>query len=180
MTVSQRAQYLYGKSVVDLGRSIWQERLRPGALEATRRVGASAGPALDPAPGASHGDLRQAEYYQEMLEDLRAAVNDELAHHCASLVVRETNGDASGVRRSQRIVHVKETELAAIDQLIDALSSRFPTSRIHYRNPDDPLPGEDQRSFASHQPSSSAPRELPMTLDSPVSSEATVSDAEGA
>jgi hypothetical protein len=180
MTVSQRAQYLYGKSVVDLGRSVWQEPLRSGALEATRRFGAPAGRALDPAAGASHGDLRQAESYQEMLEDLRAAVNDELAHHCASLAVRETNGDASGVRRSQRIIHVKETELAAIDQLIDALSSRFPTSRVHYRNLGDPLPGEDQDSFASHQPSALPPRQLPMTLDSPASSEATVSEAEGA
>ena len=148
MTVSPRSQYLYGKSVVDLGLSIWQERPRPGTLEATRHVGGPAGAAVDPAAGASHGDLRQAEYYQEMLEDLRAAVNGELAHHCASMAARETNGDESGVRRSQRIIRVKEAELAAIDQLADALSSRFPTSRIHYRN-SDPLPGEIQSNFAT-------------------------------
>ncbi|WP_319451217.1 MULTISPECIES: hypothetical protein [unclassified Mycobacterium] len=128
MTVSRRAQYLYGKSVVDLKPSISQERPRSRALEPTRRVGRPAGPAVDPAAGASHGDLRQAEYYQELLEDLRAAVNDELAHHYASLAARETADDASGARRAQRIIRVKETELAVIDQLADALISRFPTS----------------------------------------------------
>jgi hypothetical protein len=135
-------------------------------VEATRRLERPAGAVVDPAAGASHGDLRQAEYYQEMLEELGAAVNDELAHHYASMAVRESTGDESGVRRSQRIIRVKEAELAAIDQLTDALNSRFPTSRIHHQN-QDPLPGEVQSSFARHQPSSSPPRQLPMTLDSP-------------
>jgi hypothetical protein len=172
MTVSQREQYLYGKSVVDLGRSIWQERRRPAAL-AGRRPGPPAGPAVDPVAGASHGDLRQAEYYQEMLEDLRAAVDDELAHHYASSAVRETAGDASGVRRSQRIICVIEAELAAIERLIDAPSSRFPTSRIHHRNPD-LAPGENQNSFARPPTSSSPPRHLLTTHDSPSPSEAVV------
>ncbi|MDT5338986.1 MAG: hypothetical protein QOD90_4491 [Mycobacterium sp.] len=117
MMVSPRAQYLYGKIVVDIERS----------PEATRPAGA----AVDPGANASHGDVRQAEYYQQMLQDLRIAVEDEVSHHCASLAVHEANGDLPGVRRSQRIIRVKETELAAIYRLIDALSSRFPTSQMY-------------------------------------------------
>ncbi len=62
-----------------------------------------------------------------MLDELRTEVKAELAHHHASLAVRETNGDAPRIRRSQRIIRVKEAELAEIDQLTDVLSSRFPT-----------------------------------------------------
>jgi hypothetical protein len=161
MTVSPRTQYLYGKSVVDLERFIWQQSRAPRAM---RRVRHPAGAAVDPGTAASHGDLRQAEYYQGMLDDLRATVNDELAHHYASLAVRETNGDGSGVGRSQRIIGVKETELAAIDRLTDALSSRFPTSRIQYRGPDS-MPGEVHSGLATPPTSSSPPLHLPTVPD---------------
>jgi hypothetical protein len=116
MTVSPRTQYLYARSVVDLV----ERREERGALNAT----------------ASHADLRQAEYYQEMLDELRTEVKAELAHHYASLAVRETNGDAPRVGRSQRIIRVKEAELAEIDRLTDALSSRFPTSGLDGQNRD--------------------------------------------
>ncbi len=132
MTVSPRAQYLYGKSVVDIDQTAWC--LRPQVLETARRGGCSTGAALDPGANASHGDVRQAEYYQQMLQDLRAAVDDELSHHCTLLAAHEANGDTPGVRRSQRIIRVKESELAAIDRLADALSSRFPTSQIRSRD----------------------------------------------
>ena len=115
MTVSPRTQYLCARSVVDLV----ERREERGALNAT----------------ASHADLRQAEYYQEMLDELRTEVKAELAHHYASLAVRETNGDAPRVG-PQRIIRVKEAELAEIDQLTDALSSRFPTSGLDGQNRD--------------------------------------------
>lgn len=111
MTVTQRTQYLFGRSVVELA--------------SPQRAGAFSIPAA-----GSHGDVRQAEYYQEQLVDLRTALIDEVAHHRAALTARESGGDTSGVRRSQRAIRVKETELAEIDGLIAALNSRFPTSRI--------------------------------------------------
>lgn len=85
---------------------------------------------------AAHADLLQAEYYQEMLDGLRTVINAELAHDYASLAVHETNEGALKVGRSQRIIRVKETELAEIDQLTAALSSRFPSSRLHAQVPD--------------------------------------------
>jgi hypothetical protein len=132
MKVSPRAQYLYGKSVVDIEQSVWCPM--PQAVESTPRGGHLSGAAVDPGANASHGDVRQAEYYQEMLWELRAAVEDELSHHCALLAGHEANGDVAGVRRSQRIIRVKENELAAIFRLADALSSRFPTSQIDSRD----------------------------------------------
>jgi hypothetical protein len=121
MTVSPRAQYLYGRSVVDLAEC----RVQRGALNGT-----DADLADRTTTTASHADLRQAEYYQGMLDGLRTEVKAELAHHCASLAVHETNADAPSVRRSQRIIRMKEAELAKINQLTDALSSRFPTTRL--------------------------------------------------
>jgi hypothetical protein len=76
-----------------------------------------------------------------MLQDLRNGVDDELSHHYALMAVHKANGDVPGVRRSQRIILVKQTELAAISRLIDALSSRFPTSQLRSREPD-PRRGE--------------------------------------
>jgi hypothetical protein len=127
MTVSPRTQYLCGRSVVDLVEC--REELR--TLD-----GADSNSADPTASTAAHADLRQAEYYQEMLDGLRTVVNAELAHHYASLAVRETTEGAPRVRRSQRIIRVKEAELAEIDRLTAALSSRFPTSRLQAQVPD--------------------------------------------
>lgn len=76
-----------------------------------------------------HADLQQAEYYQSLLDDLRAEVNAELAHHRAALAKREQHGDVFGIRRLQRIIRMKQTELTTIDRLTDALTARFPTSQ---------------------------------------------------
>lgn len=132
MKVPPRAQYLYGKSVVDIEQSVCCPSTQ--AREATRRGGHPGEVSVDPEANASHGDVRQAEYYQEMLRGLRAAVEDELSHHRALLAAHEASGDLPGVRRSQRIIRVKQTELAAIFRLTDALSSRFPTSQIDSRD----------------------------------------------
>ncbi|MBB5160184.1 hypothetical protein [Mycobacterium sp. AZCC_0083] len=78
-----------------------------------------------------HADLQQAEYYQSMLDDLRARADDELAHHRASLAKREQKADLYGIKRLHRIIRAKETELATIDVLTDALSARFPTSQTY-------------------------------------------------
>ena len=128
MGVSPRAQYLTGNSVVNIESSVWPPG--PRALEAVRRDGRLADAANDPDADASHGDVRQATYYQRVLQDLRAAAAVEVSHHYASMAGHEADGDTPGVRRCQRIIHVKETELAAIDRLTDALSSRFPTSQV--------------------------------------------------
>src|ERR1700730_8983226 len=132
MTVSPRTHYLYARSVVDLV----ERREERGALNA---------PGVNLADRAtttaSHADLRQAEYYQEMLDELRTEVKAELAHHYASLAVRETNGDAPRVG-PQRIIRVKEAELAEIDRLTDALSSRFPSPG---------LDGQKRDSSVAHQ-----------------------------
>ncbi|PXX03292.1 hypothetical protein [Mycolicibacterium moriokaense] len=124
MTVSPRAQYLCGRSVVDLA----ERRVERGVL-----TGADTN-LVDLADTDSHGDLQQAEYYQGMLDDRRTEVEAELAHHCASLAVHQTNPDAPRVRRSQRIIRVKEAELAEINRLTDALRSRFPISRLDGRH----------------------------------------------
>jgi hypothetical protein len=78
-----------------------------------------------------HADLQQAEYYQSLLDGLRAEVNEELAHHRASLARREEHGDWFGISRLQRIIRMKQTELTTIDRLTDALTARFPTSQTY-------------------------------------------------
>lgn len=86
---------------------------------------------VDLAPHARHADLQQAEYYQILLDELRADVNEELAEHRASLARREQNGDLLGISRLQRMVRLKQTELTTINRLTDALSARFPTSQTY-------------------------------------------------
>ena len=73
------------------------------------------------------GDVRQAEYYLDLLDELRAAVTEDLAHQRASLARRELDGVGFGVSRLQRAVRMTEAELATLTRLADALSSRFPT-----------------------------------------------------
>lgn len=111
MTVSQREQYLSGRVIVDAPRS------------SAVHIG-------EPAGAAPHRDLRQAEYYQDVLAELRAAVNEELSHHCAARAEHEQNDNAVGMRRCERFIRAKESELATIDELMDALRCRFPTSGL--------------------------------------------------
>jgi hypothetical protein len=88
-----------------------------------------------PAPPARRADLQQAEYYQNLLDEMRAEVNDELAAHRASRAKREHDGDLFGISRLHRMIRFKETELTTIDQLADALSARFPTSQTYQPGP---------------------------------------------
>lgn len=179
MTVSPREQYLYGKTVVDMQRSVWRPSSR--ALESTRHGGHLTGAAVDPGANASHGDVRQAEYYQQMLQNLRAAVEDELSYHRALLAAHEANGDEPGVRRSQRVICVKDTELAALCQLTDALNSRFPTSQAHSRRTRPSASATPPPVAMSPSPGRSAPSaHLPLLPESPCGSESTVGEAEGA
>src|SRR3954471_20988192 len=113
MTVSQRTPYLYGRSVVDVA-----ERRQRGGVRSV-------------APGelsdaARHADLRQADYYQDVLDDLRRELEAELAHHYAALAAPDAEDEAPSVRRARRIISVKETELAELDRLTAALTARFP------------------------------------------------------
>ncbi len=86
----------------------------------------SAARAVQPAV-AHRGDVRQAEYYLDLLDELRVAVTEDLAHQRASLARRELDGVGFGVSRLQRAIKMKETELATLTRLAEALSSRFPT-----------------------------------------------------
>jgi hypothetical protein len=75
-------------------------------------------------PGRS-ADLRQAQYYQDVLGELRSVARRELDDHMASLERRRQSGKPSSLSRLHRLVGAKRAELAALDQLIGALSDRF-------------------------------------------------------
>jgi hypothetical protein len=79
-------------------------------------------------PAVAHrGDVCQAEYYLNLLDELRSAVTEDLAHQRAALAKRELDGVGFGVSRLQRAIKMKEAELATLTRLADALSYRFPT-----------------------------------------------------
>ena len=70
-------------------------------------------------------DLRQAQYYQQLLDDMRAVAQRELEDHANSLHRRRQSGKKSSFARLNRLIGAKQAELAALDQLIDALETRF-------------------------------------------------------
>ena len=70
-------------------------------------------------------DLRQAEYYRQLLEDQRAQIAHELAGHTATLAGYRHDGDLLGVRQMRRLVRAKETELKTIAHLLQGLALRF-------------------------------------------------------
>jgi hypothetical protein len=80
-------------------------------------------------PSIAHrGDVHQAEYYRGLLDELRAAVTEELAHHRAALARVEGEGTDFGVGRLRRAIKLIEAELSTLGRLADALTSRFPTA----------------------------------------------------
>lgn len=80
---------------------------------------------VDPVLPGRNADLRQAQYYQDVLGDLRAVARRELDDHLASLERRRQIGKPSSLSRLHRLVGAKRAELAALDQLLEALSDRF-------------------------------------------------------
>lgn len=120
MVVTQRAQYLYGKTVVDVGNE---------QLECVTKLPADA--SVERTNSNSHADLRQAEYYQELLEERRTELLLELAHLHASLAARPEEASVSGASRTKRVIAARDIELMEIDRLTAALHARFPTSRFH-------------------------------------------------
>ena len=125
MAVTQRAQYLYGKTVVDVEDEQPQFATNGPPDVAVKRTKAN-----------SHTELRQAEYYQELLEELRTELVLELAHLRASLAARPEEASVSGASRMKRVIAAKESELTEIDQLTAALHARFPTSPFHSDDPE--------------------------------------------
>jgi len=125
MAVTQRTQYLYGKTVVDI-----DNEQRPFGTNGPADVG------VDGPKANSHTELRQAEYYQELLEELRTELLLELAHLHASLAARPDEASVSGTTRMKRVIEAKETELAEIDRLTAALHARFATSPFHGDGPE--------------------------------------------
>lgn len=125
MAVTQRTQYLYGKTVVDVENE-QQQFAATGPVDVTvKRTKAS-----------SHTELRQAEYYQELLEELRTELLLELAHLNASLAARPEEASVSGASRMKRVIAAKEAELTEIDGLTAALHARFATSPFHSDDPE--------------------------------------------
>ena len=120
MAVTQRTQYLYGKTVVDVDYEQRQCVMEVPADAAVERTNSN-----------SHADLRQAEYYQELLEERRTELVLELAHLHASLAARPEEASVSGASRTKRVIAARDTELMEIDRLTAALHARFPTSRFH-------------------------------------------------
>jgi UDP-N-acetylglucosamine transferase subunit ALG13 len=108
MAVTQRTQYLYGKTVVD----VEQEQGQSATVERTK--------------SNLHAELRQAEYYQELLDELRTELVVELAHLHAS----------QGASRTEHVIAAKEAELTEIDRLTAALHARFSTSRLASDDPE--------------------------------------------
>ncbi|MGH3956831.1 MAG: hypothetical protein ACRDTI_22635 [Mycobacterium sp.] len=80
---------------------------------------------VDPTLPGRNADLRQAQYYQDVLGELRSAARRELDDHLASVERRRQSGKPSSLSRLHRLVGAKRAELAALDQLIGALSDRF-------------------------------------------------------
>lgn len=80
---------------------------------------------VDPIVPARSADLRQAHYYQDILGELRSVAHRELDEHLAALERRRQSGKPSSLARLHRLVGAKRAELAALDQLLVALSDRF-------------------------------------------------------
>jgi hypothetical protein len=72
-------------------------------------------------------DARQASYYHRVLDQERVRVEEELTEAHMALAKHERGNDISRIRRLQRIITVKQTELATLDRLTGALRARFPT-----------------------------------------------------
>lgn len=77
---------------------------------------------------AQLADVHQAEYYRGLLDELRAAVAEELVHHRAALARVQGEGSDFGVGRLHRAIKLKEAEIATLGRLADALTSRFPSA----------------------------------------------------
>lgn len=80
---------------------------------------------VDPILPGRSADLRQAQYYQDVIGELRSMAQRELDDHLVSLERRRQSGKPSSLSRLHRLVGAKRAELAALDQLLMALSDRF-------------------------------------------------------
>jgi len=80
---------------------------------------------VDPIFPGRGADLRQAQYYQDVLGELRSVTQRELDDHLAALERRRQSGKPSSLARLHRLVGAKRAELAVLDQLLVALSDRF-------------------------------------------------------
>lgn len=81
--------------------------------------------AVDPMVPGRSADLRQAQYYQDILGELHSVAKRELDEHLAALERRKQSGKPSNLARLHRLVGAKRAELAVLDQLLVALSERF-------------------------------------------------------
>ena len=135
MAVTQRTQYLYGKTVVDVEHEQRQCVMTVPADAPVDRTTVER-TTVERTTSNSHAELRQAEYYQELLEERRAELVLELAHLHASLAARPAEASVSGASRTKRVIAARETELTEVDRLTAALHARFPTSRFHSDDPE--------------------------------------------
>jgi hypothetical protein len=83
---------------------------------------------------ARHADLRQAQYYHGLLDELRTNSALELAD-CQNALDQRRESGALSTTRAQVLIAAKQAELTALNHMIDALSERFPTAGDFF--PDD-------------------------------------------
>ncbi|MUM17599.1 hypothetical protein FZI91_15635 [Mycobacterium sp. CBMA271] len=85
---------------------------------------------VDLNPQTHDADLRQAQYFHDLLGEQRAVAWRELANHIASLERRQQRGKPSSHARLQRLIGAKRSEVVVLDQLMCALNDRFPISLV--------------------------------------------------
>ncbi|WP_079627832.1 hypothetical protein, partial [Mycobacteroides abscessus] len=70
--------------------------------------------AVDPIVPGRSADLRQAQYYQDILGELHSAAQRELDEHLAALERRKQSGKPSNLARLHRLVWLCQPELAPL------------------------------------------------------------------
>ena len=83
----------------------------------------------------SPAEMRQAEYYRTMLDEHRARLDEELAHHCVALAKHQENGDSQPMRRLRQVIGHKRREQFELDCLLQALNDKFFPSRATQTRP---------------------------------------------
>jgi hypothetical protein len=77
-------------------------------------------------------DMRQAEYYKELLDQLRGQVDEDIDDRYMVLAKSRANGDLRGMRQVRKMIRQIQKEQFVLDCLRAALDRRFfPTLAAH-------------------------------------------------
>jgi hypothetical protein len=82
-------------------------------------------------PVLREGDLRQAEYFRQMLDGRKAEICEQLEAELDALARFQSAGDAARAGRHRRLVKALESELRTVDRMLLAVRVRLglPTLR---------------------------------------------------